>query len=149
MNTNPRCLTWTPVRRGAIYCSPACGGGCTWAAFQEATGNADALAKRIGGGWKPRVWENLGWHYSVTSPNNYVKMHPKVYPPDRRTRYLAFFGWPEGPGGNFTTNGTDFKKVLAAGLSEARAIARKAAKLVQEIKSAAMTPGGGTGGKET
>lgn len=64
-------LPWTPVRRGASYCSPACGGkgafGCTWSKFQTATRKAKALAKRMGKNWKPRVWENLGWHWEVTS----------------------------------------------------------------------------------
>lgn len=56
---------WTPVRRGSIYCSPRCGGECTWKAFRAATDNAASLAKRMGGGWHPRVWENLGWHWRI------------------------------------------------------------------------------------
>lgn len=56
---------WTPKRRGKIYCSPACGLGCTHAEFMTATRKAKALVKRLGAGWKPRVWENLGWHYEA------------------------------------------------------------------------------------
>jgi hypothetical protein len=64
----PRTLAdrgWTPVRRGAIYCSPRCGGGCTHKAFLAATAKAEKTAKRLGAGWTPVVWDNLGWHWRV------------------------------------------------------------------------------------
>jgi hypothetical protein len=61
----PKPLSWTAVRNGATYCAPACGGGCTWSAFMKASHAARKLAKRLGRGWKPRVWENLGWHFEV------------------------------------------------------------------------------------
>lgn len=57
---------WTPSRRGAVYCSPACGGKCTWAAYQKAKKRSDELAAQLGFGWKGEVWENLGWHFKVT-----------------------------------------------------------------------------------
>lgn len=55
------------VRSGPIYCAPWCGARCTWAAFQEATRRAKALAESLGDGWTPRVWENMGWHYEVVN----------------------------------------------------------------------------------
>lgn len=58
-------LSWIPKRRGKIYCSPACGGGCTYAEYLSAKTKAAKLVKRLGRGWKPRVWENLGWHYQA------------------------------------------------------------------------------------
>lgn len=58
-------LTWAPARRGKTYCSPACGHGCTWAKYQQAVQKAERLAKALGPFWKPRVWENLGWHWSA------------------------------------------------------------------------------------
>lgn len=57
--------SWRPRLRGGTYCSPACGGGCTFDAYIAATNAATLLAKRLGQGWKARVWENLGWHYRV------------------------------------------------------------------------------------
>lgn len=66
---------WTPVRNGLIFCSPACGGNCTITAYDQANREANALAARMGKGWKPRVWENLGWHYSVK------KGVAAIYPP--------------------------------------------------------------------
>lgn len=58
-------LSWKPVRRGRIYCAPACGMGCTVQAFRSVHRSANTLAKKMGKGWKPYVWENMGWHYSV------------------------------------------------------------------------------------
>lgn len=56
---------WTPRAQGAVYCSPACGGACRRAAFDRAVGESRELARRMGPGWRPDVWENLGWHYAV------------------------------------------------------------------------------------
>lgn len=59
---------WTPIRLGNVYCSPACGGNCTWEKYQAAVKRGNVLAKLLGPGWKGEVWENLGWHYKVTYP---------------------------------------------------------------------------------
>jgi len=60
---------WTPRSLpGGKYCSPRCGGAkgwCTRADFDRATKDAATLATRLGDGWQPRVWENLGWHWEV------------------------------------------------------------------------------------
>lgn len=47
------------------YCSPACGAGCSRAAFENAQDKSKVLAKVMGKGWKPVVWENMGWHWKV------------------------------------------------------------------------------------
>ena len=57
--------SWTPRRRGALYCSPACGGRCTLAAWRSANAAAGALASRLGPTWVPVVVENLGWRYGA------------------------------------------------------------------------------------
>jgi hypothetical protein len=57
-------LSWKPIRRGQVYCSPACGRGCTRLAFEKATACAKTLARLLPG-FEPRVWENLGWHWEV------------------------------------------------------------------------------------
>lgn len=59
-------LSWTPQRHAERYCSPACGFGCTWAEYQTAVDDSAALAKQLGTGWKPHIWENLRWHWEVT-----------------------------------------------------------------------------------
>jgi hypothetical protein len=85
-NKNQAGLSWKAIRRGSIYCSPACGGGCTYAAYQKACRDAAALAKRMGNGWTPRVHENLGWHWCVISPCKRITL--------RKTGdcYCALFG---------------------------------------------------------
>ena len=76
---------WKPVHRGKIYCSPRCGGKCTHAAFLKATRDAEALAKRVGDGWKPRVWENLGWHYSIQ------KEGCEIYPHINKSKVFEYW----------------------------------------------------------
>lgn len=56
---------WTPVHDGEIYCSPLCGAECKKADFDAATEQASLLATKLGDGWNPRVWENLGWHFEA------------------------------------------------------------------------------------
>lgn len=58
-------IGWTPILKGDVYCSPRCGMNCKKAWHDDAVEKAAALAARLGAGWEPRVWENLGWHYSV------------------------------------------------------------------------------------
>lgn len=74
-------LSWAPVRHKTIYCAPACGGGCTLEDFNEATEKAQKLADALGRAWRPRVWENLGWHYSAVCVNG--KASVREY--DRKT----------------------------------------------------------------
>lgn len=68
-NGNPTPLStgdrWTPIRDGDVFCSPACGHKCKLADFERATERAAALVLQLGEGWQPRVWENLGWHFSA------------------------------------------------------------------------------------
>lgn len=68
-NGNPTPLSvgdrWTPILDGDIYCAPACGCKCKLVDFKRATASAAALVTELGDGWQPRVWENLGWHFSA------------------------------------------------------------------------------------
>lgn len=69
-----RRLSWKPVRRGDIYCSPACGRGCTYREYLSAVAAAKKLAKELPG-FKPHVCENLGWHYSVVARGGRVSVY--------------------------------------------------------------------------
>jgi hypothetical protein len=67
---------WTPVRKGSIYCSPACGARCTYKDFQLANRKAEALLARMKtGGWKADVWENMGWHYALRHDTLEISLH--------------------------------------------------------------------------
>ena len=70
-------LSWKPVRRGGIYCSPACGNNCSREAYDTACARAKALAKQLGRGWKAHVWENLGWHWRVVAPAAHLTVRDK------------------------------------------------------------------------
>lgn len=70
---------WIPVLKGNVYCSPRCGGRCKHSDFLKVTEMAKALALELGSGWKPRVWENLGWHASAEHRTVNAAVHPNVY----------------------------------------------------------------------
>lgn len=67
---------WKPRRHGDVFCSPRCGGGCTYAAYERACAEGAALAAKMGQGWKREVWENLGWHYKVSKGCAHI--HPTI-----------------------------------------------------------------------
>ena len=99
-------LSWTPVRRGTIYCSPACGWKCLWAAYEKAQINAGDLVDELGEGWVPRVWENLGWHFAAETPDRLVKLHPSG------ESYTAFISTEPSSGGTWTGRGKTAKEAL-------------------------------------
>ncbi len=88
MNTASQ-LNWNPTSydhlNGERYCSPACGGHCLREDYDRAVKLANALCKRLGDGWKPRVWENCGWHLSVEKGK--LELHR-----NSARRYWANFG---------------------------------------------------------
>lgn len=102
-------LSWKPVRSGPQYCSPACGGRCTWAAFQKAKRAAAALQKALGPGWEPRVWENLGWYYCVNATGKSLS----VYPVSDRRYHANWYGWWIG-------DGSTPQSAIAAAVEEAK-----------------------------
>jgi hypothetical protein len=61
-------LSWKPVLKDGVYCSPACGGGkgiCDKSKYDKAVRDSTALAKKMGNGWNTYVHENLGWFWTV------------------------------------------------------------------------------------
>lgn len=81
--------SWTPIRRGPIYCSPACGCSCRFSDFKRAHEEGAALATSLGQGWTFSVWENGGWHRNAISPCTRLKIHGG---PGRYTAFLGEFG---------------------------------------------------------
>lgn len=63
---------WTPILDGERYCAPRCGAGCKKADYDAAVEQAEALARRMGPQWAPRVWENFGWHWEIRAGNSHV-----------------------------------------------------------------------------
>lgn len=86
---------WKPILRGNIYCAPACGGGCTKAAYDSAVKSAEDLVQRLkGSGWTVQVHENLGWHYTAVSGP--VQVYPSG---DGRFHCMIGSDLPASPGG--------------------------------------------------
>ncbi len=118
-------LNWTAKRKGTRYCSTACGHGCSFSEFLRAKSNARKLVARLkkslGGKWTSRVWENLGWHYSVTNK----ELHLEVY--DNGSIKPSFVGsfssflQISGPwGGNLVKGGTTPESAVKATLCTAK-----------------------------
>lgn len=85
-------LSWSPKRRGAVYCAPACGAGCTWSAYQRARRAGARLAKRLGKGWAVRMNENMGWYYSVDSRCGRLQVSGPGDSASYRKHYTAYLG---------------------------------------------------------
>jgi len=111
--------SWKPVRRGSIYCSPACGGQCTHAAFLAAERQSKAEAKKLGKGWKPDVSENLGWHWRVVSKCGRLKV--SLFVRKDYKQYTALLGEASSPGGKWVGHG----KTSAAAVKDVLKTARE------------------------
>lgn len=102
---------WNPRLRGETYCSPACGGKkgfCTLAAYEKATARALEVVADLGPGWKPEVFENLGWHCSVVSLCRRISVH--VY----EDHCLAILGSAEEqPAGQWTASGKTAREAVS------------------------------------
>ena len=104
---------WQPMSRpGGVYCSPACGRGCTRAEHGEAVRKARELAQRLGDGWEPEVWENLGWFYKVEK--GLAAIHPS-----RTGGYTVYFNSQH----QVVANADTPEQALSAALRRAKAVA--------------------------
>lgn len=106
---------WTPREQGGIYCAPACGHGCTKAEHQRAVDGANKLCALLGTNWTPRVWENLGWHYTAKLEKA-AGVYIEVYPPHGGNQYWVDSRLPE----QFHINCDDPKEGIKAILEEAQ-----------------------------
>lgn len=91
-------LDWKAKRNGRFYCAPACGGRCTWAAYQKAKAESARVATLLGAGWKPRVDENLGWHWSVVDATGMLDVSspgPNSYMTILAARYVGHGKTPQ------------------------------------------------------
>lgn len=130
----PRELSWKARRRGAIYCAPACGFGCTVEDHERAVRAAEKLARRLGPSWKGEVWENLGWHYKAVSACGRIKVHHDVNCPKL---FTAFVGAKDSPGGRwaFTTDDGDPHAAVRGALEVAEAEIASAQAAIEGLSS--------------
>jgi hypothetical protein len=120
-------LSWKAVRRGDIYCAPACGGNCTWSAYQSAKRSAARIVKKLGTGWKPYVQENTGWHYSVKSADGYTSVY-------RYNDYKRKSGYWASIGGMWMGEGKTPLAAVKHAASKARAQMEHIAKMLLGIE---------------
>lgn len=66
---------WKPIRKGDVFCSPGCGGGCLRKDYEFVVAKSKRLAVDLGPGWEPNVFENMGWYWTVENK----KLHLSVY----------------------------------------------------------------------
>lgn len=102
-------LSWRAIKRGDIYCAPACGYGCTHAAYLTAHAKADKLIERLGQGWTKRIHENLGWWYEVQSPCGRIRVSNNY-----GLGFTAFLGEVNDSGGRWAEQGKTPEKAIAA-----------------------------------
>ena len=59
-----RTLSWKPVRRGSVYCSSACGAGCTWLQYLEMREQGRTMRNLMDHPkqWRVCVRENMRWY---------------------------------------------------------------------------------------
>jgi len=115
-HTSPKTLSWSPVRKGNIYCSPGCGGGCTWEAYEAAVAHASELCERLGEGFEPRVWENLGWHFEAVAHDRRIRVRDYGYKHPHTVRYHVEV---RAGGDQFFAKGDDLDEALEAAKSGA------------------------------
>ena len=120
-----RKLSWKPRRIGDKFCSSACGGGCTLAAYKAAVSIGRNLVKRLNKSkailapWKSRIHENLGWFVAVISKCGHVKVHPNSW--NRRSSgFHVFLGDPDSPGGRWVGQGSTPEKAVNAAIRAAK-----------------------------
>ncbi len=123
---HPKALSWRARHyvkdHVGRYCAPACGFHCKVEDYVKAEQRAKTLARRLGKGWTPDVWENLGWHYAVISPCGRIKVHPSISGGDAS---LAFLGERGSSGGRWSQHGATPEKAIANVIRSAKAELRK------------------------
>lgn len=82
-----------PVRKGPIYCSPWCGGGCTWASYRKCVADAKLLAAAMSNGWTIDVRENLKWFWYVWDATKTIRLTM-----DGPGSFLCYIGLPGDAG---------------------------------------------------
>ena len=123
-----RNLSWEPTGEEEMYCAPACGRGCTTKEHDIAVAKAEVLARVLGLGWIPQVWENLGWHYEVRSPCGRLSVHP-----GSGSSFIAFLGEPGGIGGQWAEHGDTPQKAIDATVAVAVAKYKEIGALIEGL----------------
>lgn len=101
----------------------------------QATDYANQLAKELGSGWKPYIWENLGWHFRAVSDCRRWKVHGNVFS-DGIISYTAFLSPAGDWGGIVADTGLTPQKAV----SNTRAVAMARIKELTDLLDLTVSP---------
>ena len=123
---------WKVVRKGEIYCAPACGGDCTWAQYTAMKNQAKTMCKELGDGWKPQLNHNLGWFCAIVK--GHTTIHCYHYSTGRRS-YSAWIEFEVGGSIFQTINDHDnMKKALAKSVRQVKSLFNKMKKELNSLE---------------
>lgn len=114
------------ANRSRIKCAKWCGRGCTRKEYETAERNALELTRRLGKGWKPDVWENLGWHYATRRAGVRVIPHYGAF--------TAYLNYKKSPGGRWVATASTPDGAIAKALALARKERDDIAKAVRKVE---------------
>lgn len=124
--------SWNPVRRGRVYCAPACGCGCTYAEYRQAVKDAAAAARELGEGWEAVVHENLGWHAAAKHVAGWLRVTVNRIG-NRPMFYTAFLSHTKNTDGGAWIHDSRSPRAAVAGvLRKAGACVTKYSKALEE-----------------
>lgn len=110
------------------FCAPACGFDCTMEAFKKVERLASGLCARLGAGWAPHLWENMGWFYEAISPCGNIKV--------RKDRGARTYTADLGGRGRWSGTGSTPRRAVRMALDLARSEAKGIQLLVKEAEAA-------------
>lgn len=123
---------WVPVRRGLDYCSPACGGRCTFEEYLLSKAKADALAREanhfVGGTWISELHENLGWHWQIRSECGRLRIITQA------GGYKCYLGKPHEAPIEFMGEGRTIKAAIRRAIIAGEVAAKDALDLVNNLR---------------
>lgn len=82
----------------------------------DANKAAKSLVERLGGEWKSKVWENMGWHYNTTNGGLTISEFQKV---DGSMCYHTYLS-DRPPGGTWVGEGSTPLEAIHDALKQAR-----------------------------
>lgn len=133
-------LSWKPILRGPIYCSPACGHGCTHAGFLGAHKEArETIAILKTKGWKVKVWENLGWHWALANSICGISLHADHYHSEKKLRFSTMVSTATGSTHgdmniNFVHGETDPNRAIEKQIKQVRPVFQAGADALKNLE---------------
>lgn len=136
-------LSWKPIKKRGVYCSPACGSNCKLADYKKALKDG-ARAKKLlknPSGWKIKVWENGGWHVQLKKGGMNLSVRRQSIMEDTLV-FSVLFSSDGGIGGDMAWSNSrtrahvDPNFVIEEQLDIAQKFVTKCQKAINKVKAA-------------